>query len=320
MREELFFDGQARERKLSRFWLLLLLAGVIASAGVVGDSTATVIGAMIVAPLMTPILGLALSIRLADLPNIRRSLTLVLAGSTAVVAIGFIFGLAVKWNVVASSNSQVAARVAPHLIDLIAALATGAVGAVALARDDISDTLPGVAIAISLVPPLAVVGLTASAKAWSEAGGSLLLFTTNVAAILASGSIVFALYRVRADLPGVADAPTPLTRRLGVVAIGVVLVLLTIPLTRATISRSTSLVTTQQVSQVAGPWARSFGGAVQSVTASGTTVIVAVVSPTDSPDITALRQQLEDAGLGRLKVRVGVIKEVVQDVTGSSPP
>jgi uncharacterized membrane protein len=102
MREELFFDGQARERKLSRFWLLLLLAGVIASAGVVGDSTATVIGAMIVAPLMTPILGLALSIRLADLPNIRRSLTLVLAGSTAVVAIGFIFGLAVKWNVVAS--------------------------------------------------------------------------------------------------------------------------------------------------------------------------------------------------------------------------
>ena len=60
----------------------------------------------------------------------------------------------------AETNSQVAGRVNPRLVDLLAALATGAVGSIALARDDISDTLPGVAIAVSLVPPLAVVGLT----------------------------------------------------------------------------------------------------------------------------------------------------------------
>ena len=57
MRDQLFFDGTERNRRLSRFWLLLPLSAVIASAGVVSDSTATVIGAMIVAPLMTPILG-----------------------------------------------------------------------------------------------------------------------------------------------------------------------------------------------------------------------------------------------------------------------
>jgi uncharacterized membrane protein YhaH (DUF805 family) len=61
MREQLFFEGPERNRRLSQYWLLLLLSGVIASAGVVSDSTATVIGAMIVAPLMTPILGIVLA-------------------------------------------------------------------------------------------------------------------------------------------------------------------------------------------------------------------------------------------------------------------
>jgi len=84
----------------------------------------------------------------------------------------------------------------PRLIDLIAALATGAVGSVALVRRDISDTLPGIAIAISLVPPLTVVGLTAESRAWDESFGALFLFGTNVASILATGIVVMALYRV----------------------------------------------------------------------------------------------------------------------------
>jgi uncharacterized hydrophobic protein (TIGR00271 family) len=160
MRDQLFFEGPERGRRLSRYWLLLPLAAVIASAGVVSDSTATVIGAMIVAPLMTPILGIVLAVVLADGANLRRCVLLVVAGAAAVVAIGWLLGLFVPYPVVAATNSQVAARVTPRIVDLVAALATGAVGSVALARSDISDTLPGVAIAISLVPPLAVVGLT----------------------------------------------------------------------------------------------------------------------------------------------------------------
>jgi len=66
MREAVFFDGPEANRRYSRFWLLLILAAVIASAGVVADSTATVIGAMIVAPLMTPILGTMLATVLGD--------------------------------------------------------------------------------------------------------------------------------------------------------------------------------------------------------------------------------------------------------------
>ena len=72
MRDQLFFEGPERGRRLSRYWLLLPLSTVIASAGVVSDSTATVIGAMIVAPLMTPILGIVLAVVLADGANLRR--------------------------------------------------------------------------------------------------------------------------------------------------------------------------------------------------------------------------------------------------------
>jgi uncharacterized membrane protein len=85
MRDQLFFDGLERNRRLSRFWLLLPLAAVIASAGVVSDSTATVIGAMIVAPLMTPILGIVLAVALTDGPNLRRCLLLVIAGAAQVL-------------------------------------------------------------------------------------------------------------------------------------------------------------------------------------------------------------------------------------------
>ena len=118
--------------------------------------------------------------------------------------------------VVAATNSQVASRVTPEFVDLVAALATGAVGSVALARSDISDTLPGVAIAISLVPPLAVVGLTLESGAPRQSLGAFLLFTTNVVAILASGTVVMALYRAyrRPD-----QATAPAFHRAGAVAV-----------------------------------------------------------------------------------------------------
>ena len=196
MRDQLFFEGPDLSSRLSRFWLLLLLATVIASAGVVADSTATVIGAMIVAPLMVPILGTVVAVVLADRTNVIRSLALVVTGAAAVVAIGYVLGLFVDGAVVAATNPQVASRVSPDLVDLVAALATGAVGSVALARDDISDTLPGVAIAISLVPPLAVVGLTLESGAPDQSLGALLLFGANMAAILATGLLVMSIYRV----------------------------------------------------------------------------------------------------------------------------
>ncbi len=205
MRAHLFFEGADVRARQSRFWLLLVLSAIIATAGVGGDSTATVIGAMIVAPLMTPILGVVLAMVLNDRRNLLRSIAMVVAGACVVVALGYLIGLAIPEPVTAATNSQVASRVSPRLVDLLAALATGAVGSVALIRSDISDTLPGVAIAISLVPPLSVVGLTLESGVYGEARGALLLFLANVSAILATGVLVMALYGLLSAVPAGAE-------------------------------------------------------------------------------------------------------------------
>src|ERR671913_944726 len=214
MRDAVFFEGPDVRPRLTRFWILITLASIIAAAGVAADSTATVIGAMIVAPLMTPILGTMLSVVLADRTNLIRSLLHVAGGAGVAIAIGWLVGVLVVNEVVAETNSQVAQRVHPKLIDLLAALATGVVGSVALVRRDISDTLPGVAIAISLVPPLSVVGFTLEAGKPEQALGALLLFLTNVAAILGSGTVVMALYGIhRLATDEQAPGRAPLHRR-----------------------------------------------------------------------------------------------------------
>jgi hypothetical protein len=122
MRNQLFFEGPERKRRLSRFWLLLLLSAVIATAGVVSDSTATVIGAMIIAPLMTPILGAVLGPVLTDRANLGRCLLLLAAGAAAVVAVSWLLGHPDPCPVLAATNIQVAARVTPRLVDLVAAV------------------------------------------------------------------------------------------------------------------------------------------------------------------------------------------------------
>ena len=92
MIDNLFITGRVTGRKASRFWVLLSLATVIATAGLVSDSTATVIGAMIVAPLMTPILGTALAVVLSDRRALIRSVMFVFGGAAVVIALSFAFG------------------------------------------------------------------------------------------------------------------------------------------------------------------------------------------------------------------------------------
>ena len=179
---------------------------------------------MIVAPLMTPILGTVLSVVTGDKANLAVPLALVVAGAVAVVAIAWLLGQLVQIDVVADTNTQVAGRVHPRLIDLVAAIATGVVGSFAMVRSDVSDTLPGVAIAISLVPPLAVVGLTLEAGATGQASGALLLFVTNVVAILLSGLAVMAIYRVTATGASQVTSPGAMHRRAVVVVIASVIV------------------------------------------------------------------------------------------------
>ena len=310
MRDALFFEGPDRGHRMSRFWVLLTLAAIIAGAGVITDSTATVIGAMIVAPLMTPILGIVLAIVLADRTNLVRSLILVVAGASAVVAIAILLGVILPYGITAQNNSQVAARISPRLMDLLAALAT------ALARSDISDTLPGVAIAISLVPPLSVVGLTLQSGHPGEAGGALLLFLTNVVAILASGVAILAFYRVH------RRAESTLGRqrdgRIGAVMAIVVLVgVIAFPLTLTArhVARSSRAIADTHA--VVDPWARAAGWSVLSVTSVHDSVVVRASGPLPEPSTTGLRSSLDRQGLTGVNVRLELVPATTIQLKGS---
>lgn len=263
----LFIERGFRSPGSTRFWGLLVLAAVIAGAGVVGDSTATVIGAMIVAPLMTPILGCALALVLARRRQVTRCLLLVIGGALAVVAIGLLLGWIVTPPDAYASNSQVSSRISPRLIDLLAALATGTVGAFALVRADISDTLPGVAIAISLVPPLAVTGLLLTVHRYHDAGQSALLFATNVAAIVATGTVVFLVYGVRAGAER-ADMRVGEFRGRTLAAVVCVVVLVAAPLTAGTVTVARDRSLAADARPVAEKWAATGKWQIASVGAA----------------------------------------------------
>lgn len=193
IRDKLLFDRVPVRDRLVRFFVLLGLSTVISAYGVIADSTATVIGAMIVAPLMTPIMAVSLSAVTGDGRNIVRSTLVVLAGAATVVGFSLLLAAVLPGQLSVEENIQVTSRVAPRVIDLIIALAAGAAGAFATGREDVSDALPGVAIAVSLVPPLSVVGVCISAGEMEKAFGALVLFLTNFLAIAAAGFLVFAL-------------------------------------------------------------------------------------------------------------------------------
>jgi uncharacterized hydrophobic protein (TIGR00271 family) len=188
--EKFHYDGEQRQQYLTRFGVLLVLSAVIATYGVLQDSTATVIGAMIIAPLMTPIMGIATALVMGRLDRATSSTITVVLGVIAVVFVAWILSETYFGFISLDTNTQITSRVSPNITDLFIALASGAVAAFAMSRDDISDSLPGAAISIALVPPLAVAGVCLSVGNTQMAGGSLLLFFTNLLSIIIAGSVV----------------------------------------------------------------------------------------------------------------------------------
>ncbi len=172
------------------FYVLLSLSGLIATLGLLANSVAIIIGAMIIAPLIGPITGIAYSATVANRRLLRRS---VLTLFTGVLFTVFISAIAVLSIGLKTVTPEILARTNPNLLDLVIALAAGAAGAFANTRQRIADALPGVAIAVALVPPLSVVGI---GLAWGEttfAIGALLLFITNLTGIIFSGVIILLL-------------------------------------------------------------------------------------------------------------------------------
>jgi len=191
--ETMYFENPGRAPKLLAWWVMLLLSVAIATFAVLQDSTAVVIGAMLIAPLMTPILGLAGALVNGWRRRAGSSAMLVALGVIGAVALAYLISDWVPALVGFESNSQVISRVNPTFVDMLIALCAGAAGAFATVNSRLASSIAGVAIAVALVPPLAVVGVSLEQERWSDAFGSFLLFMTNFVSIVLAAAGVFVL-------------------------------------------------------------------------------------------------------------------------------
>lgn len=185
--DQLFYEGIRRRPYLARFATLLSLSVMIATLGLTSNSEAVVIGAMLIAPLMTPIQATAAAVVMGWGMRMFRSLLLVAVATVWVVVLAWIVSL-IAPDFVALPD-QVLARTEPTLLDLGVALAAGAAGAYTLVRQE-SSAIPGVAVAVALVPPLATVGITLDHNETGLAVEAMLLFLTNLVSIVLAASLV----------------------------------------------------------------------------------------------------------------------------------
>jgi len=189
--------GRARQRIIdpsqpsNAYYLLVCLSAIIATFGLLANSTAVVIGAMLVAPLMGPIFGIALSLATGDRRLLKTALFAEIVGVILAIGLPVLIGLI---PLRPDFGSEILARTQPTIYDVLIALASGLAGAYALVDEKISPALPGVAIATALVPPLAACGLNIAAGNWAQAWGAFLLFLVNFIAIEFAAASIFMLF------------------------------------------------------------------------------------------------------------------------------
>ncbi|MEF3695531.1 DUF389 domain-containing protein [Desulfolutivibrio sp.] len=170
------------------FYALIATAALIASLGLVANSPAVIIGAMLVSPLMSPIFGISLGMIRGDAGLMGKSIRAEISGMALAVAFGALFGLL---PVMTEVTPEMLARTQPTLLDLLVAVFAGFAGTLAMVDDRISPALPGVAIATAIVPPLATCGLCLASGANQGALGAFLLFFANFVAILLVSALTF---------------------------------------------------------------------------------------------------------------------------------
>lgn len=184
---------------VTNYTVMTVLAAVIAGLGMRMDSAPIVIGAMLVAPVMRPILGLGFA-AITSVPRVAvlRLIVVMVATSVVMVAVGWLVTVLLPSTEVGLA-SEVVSRTAPDVRDLAVALAAGGVGAFAILRPWVAESISGVAIAVALVPPPVAAGVALGSGATAQAGGALLLYATNlVAIVLGTVTAVFLLQGVGA--------------------------------------------------------------------------------------------------------------------------
>jgi len=218
------FDSVFSQTKLSRHYVVqLIFSTIITTLGLITNNTVVVIGAMLISPLFWPVMGIALGI-ITTRKNILRNASISFAASIVIV---LFFSTTITLLVPINELSQeITARVSPNIIDLFIALAASVIGVFALYYPTISATAAGVAVSISLLPPLCVVGIGVAELSGTIIGKSLLLFSTNIGAIVFMGVIALYLLNIRPR-----KAQEEVRFKYGIFISGMLMILLSIPLT-----------------------------------------------------------------------------------------
>jgi uncharacterized hydrophobic protein (TIGR00271 family) len=184
-------ESIASGARLSTPYLAMnVAAALIAGLGLIENSPATIIGAMLLAMLYGPIVGIGLGLAEANLRLLGRSLLAEIVGATFVLASGFLIGIATRDLTI---GSEILGRTSPSLVDLLVALIGGLAGGFTFVSTGLSGVVVGVAIATSLVPPLTTCGILLARHSPELAAGAFLLFLANFAAIALGAMFTFLL-------------------------------------------------------------------------------------------------------------------------------
>ena len=184
----LFLQLRDSAQTSSSFISLMMLSSLIASLGLFLSSPAVIIGAMVLAPLMSPIISLAMALLRNDQALLQKSLKSIAIGVILALAMAALLALIIP---ITRVTPEMAGRLHPNLLDLGVAIVSGMAGAYAYARESIMKSMPGVAIGVALVPPLCGVGIGIGWWDWQVISGAALLFITNLVGIALAAALTF---------------------------------------------------------------------------------------------------------------------------------
>lgn len=195
---------------------ILILAIFIASVGLNMNSTAVIIGAMLVSPLMGAIMGMGFAVAIHDMDLLKRSATILLfevvvalATSTAYFAL----------TPIKTAGSELLARTSPAVWDVIIAISGGLAGMIGTTRKEKSNIIPGVAIATALMPPLCTAGYGLAVGNWRYFAGAMYLFTINGVFIAISTMLITVFLRLPSKNKANPETKKQIQRRLIMIAV-----------------------------------------------------------------------------------------------------
>jgi uncharacterized membrane protein len=205
------------------------------------------------------------------------------------------------------TSSQITSRVDPTFIDLLIALAAGAAGAFAVSRADIADSLPGAAIAVALVPPLSVIGITLRIGDFEDVRGASLLFLINLVGMVLSGSLVFILTGFP-PVERLRERSAEVTRSM--FAVTALVLLIAVPLVLTGRELTEDLAVENDIESIVQTWAEDADFEIVELAIAGSTVSLVAAGESEPGDVDDLGVQLDQVLGGDLELDVTIIPTV----------